>query len=178
LSIDHRCSRWCSCSLEERFWRKVDRRSHGECWPWLRCTQVGGYGWFALRMGELERDKTGPVAAHRVAFRLTHGYWPEPHGLHGCDNPPCCNVENPAHVHEGTQLQNMAERILRGRSGSPGQPGGAAHPEAKLSVADVAEVHRLREEGVLDVKSFACEVGVSTSTVYRIIRGETYRGGG
>lgn len=167
-------------SVEVRFWPKVDRRGPDVCWPWLRCTQAGGYGWFGLRAGELERGKAGPVAAHRVAFRLVHGHWPVPHGLHGCDNPLCCNAENPDHVHEGTQLQNMAERIMRGRPGAPGASRGSMHPEAKLSGAEAAEVRALKDAGLLNrarVVELARELGVSIETIYRVARRATYREG-
>jgi hypothetical protein len=50
---------------------------------------------------------------HRLAFEAFHG--PIPPGmrvLHSCDNPPC---GSPEHVRAGTQKENMAESIARGR---------------------------------------------------------------
>jgi hypothetical protein len=50
--------------------------------------------------------------AHHVAFKLKHGRWPIPALRHTCDNPPCCND---AHLIEGTQAENMADKVARGR---------------------------------------------------------------
>lgn len=33
-------------TIEERFWRFVDRRSSSECWPWLGGITAKGYGSF------------------------------------------------------------------------------------------------------------------------------------
>jgi len=100
--------------VEQRFWEKVSRRGYDECWPWLAGTYPRGYGKFSIAKGDLEQKKAGYMGAHRVAFRLVHGRWPE-NALHGCDNKACCNALNPAHVHEGTQQQNLQEMTERGR---------------------------------------------------------------
>lgn len=91
----------------ERFWEKVDRRSPDECWPWLgRARTSFGYGAFAIGRDRANR-------AHRIAWELTNG--PVPVGLsalHRCDNPPCCN---PAHLFLGTQADNIADMVAKGR---------------------------------------------------------------
>jgi hypothetical protein len=92
----------------------VDRRGFDECWPWTGATGNGGYGVFSVWAGQLGCEKNLQTNAQRVAFRLIHGYWPE-FALHGCDNPPCCNALNLAHVHNGTHQQNMDEMVVRGR---------------------------------------------------------------
>ena len=102
--------------MDERFWSHVDRRGYDECWPWTsRAVHNGGYGSFSVWAGQLDCEKDMQLNASRVAFRLIHGRWPEPFALHGCDNPPCCNVLNPEHVHEGTHRENMDEMTSRSR---------------------------------------------------------------
>lgn len=59
--------------------------------------------------------------------------------LHKCDNPECIN---PAHLHLGTQKQNMAEMVMRGRSLK-----GSKHPNAKLIEQDVYFI-RFESEGI------------------------------
>jgi HNH endonuclease len=101
--------------VDVRFWRHVSRRGFDECWLWSGATGRGGYGVFTLWAGQLDCEQELQTNAQRVAFRLIHGYWPEPFALHGCDNPPCCNALNPAHVREGTHQENMDEMVARER---------------------------------------------------------------
>ena len=170
---EHRCSRWCDCSLEERFWSKVDRRGDHECWPWLRGTRLGGYGAFRLKVGDLpEVEISHMVRAHRLAFRLLQGRWPEPSGLHGCDNPPCCNAVNPAHVHEGTSLLNAQERELRGRHG-PVLLNGVANPRARFTMAEVVAIRAAYANGVR-VVDLARRFGVPYPTMQHVATGRGY----
>lgn len=88
-----------------RFWSKVAVRSFDECWPWTAHVMQGGYGRIKIN-GRHE-------SAHRLAYRLGRG--PIPAGLlvrHKCDNAGCCN---PFHLVVGTQQQNVADAIRRGR---------------------------------------------------------------
>src|SRR5579864_9509564 len=115
--------------VETRFWALVDRREPGECWPWTGA-QRKGYGSFKLAIGDLNSEKRRDVYAHRVAFYLIHGHWPVPQGLHGCDNPLCCNALSSEHVHEGAPALNMQEKYARGRAV---HPSGAASARAVLT---------------------------------------------
>lgn len=91
--------------LAERVWSKIDQRDPAECWPWR--------GWLSDGYGHIDiGSKTHK--AHRVVWSLVNG--PIPRGLvvrHACDNPQCCN---PAHLLLGTQLDNIRDRVERGRS--------------------------------------------------------------
>lgn len=162
--------------VEARFWRNVERRSLAECWPWLLTTDKHGRGVFSLHAGELEAPRTGNYLPARVAFRLLRGHWPDPQALHGCDNPGCCNAENPEHIHEGTQLQNMREMNDRGRHAcgySLGARAGERHPLAKLTQEQADEMRRLA--GSTDRKSLAAAFDISLSQVGAVLRGESYR---
>lgn len=51
--------------------------------------------------------------ANRYVWTMTHG--PIPEGmkvLHRCDNPPCINLD---HLFLGTQADNMADKMAKGR---------------------------------------------------------------
>lgn len=113
--------------MDERFWEKVDCRSFDECWPWRNPKHPQGYGLFNV--------DGRPVLAHRVAFFLTYGRWPTPCGLHGCDNPPCCNALNLGHVHEGTHADNSREMVERGRNIDLR---GLGNPHGRLSDRQIA----------------------------------------
>jgi len=89
--------------------------------------------------------------AHRVAFTFHHGREPQKYVLHSCDNPGCCN---PAHLREGTQLENMRDmnergrRIIRTGEESPLYKGGreAAQQRHIQKQIDEAEARIVRGE--------------------------------
>jgi hypothetical protein len=156
--------------VAERFWEKVDRRGLDECWPWTGATHRQGYGKFCLSPGQLDVPRLSTATpAHRVAFRLVHGRWPDPFALHGCDNPPCCNAENPQHIHEGTPVINMQEMVARGRNHVFT---GAAHHLAILSEAQVLEIRSL--VGQVTKRELARRFGVSYVTIMRVTLGQRY----
>jgi hypothetical protein len=98
----------------ERFWKKVNKGgpvpAHapelGPCWIWLAYKDEFGRGqfWTGRKL----------VHAHVIAWELCGD--PIPHEmclLHRCDNMGCLN---PGHLRLGTQIENMAEMIARGRN--------------------------------------------------------------
>lgn len=158
-------------SVEDRFWSKVERRGFDDCWLWSApSVHPFGYGMFTLLEGQLDSDRKRMVGAHRVAFRLVTGNWPDPQALHGCDHPACCNAENPAHIHEGTQALNTLEMNLRGRHahgyGAPQQ--GELNRNAKLSDLQIQELLVRRGESQ---HKLALEYGISQSHVSRLMNG-------
>lgn len=90
--------------VEQRFWARVDKS--GDCWEWMWLLDVYGYGHFYFE---------GKVwGAHRLAYRFSKGpITPGLMVLHTCDYRPCCN---PAHLYEGTQGDNVADQVARGRT--------------------------------------------------------------
>jgi hypothetical protein len=106
-----------------------------------------------------------------------HGYWPEPFGLHGCDNPPCCNVQNSKHVHAGTALLNVQECAERGRARFVQQRPGEGNSLAKLTNAQVAKVRELYSAGAL-LRELATEFPLSLGQLSLIVRGLAYQEAG
>ena len=88
-----------------RFERHLVRMPNG-CLEWTGHTSPLGYGRFKV-------DGRSALA-HRVAWSLANNQ-PVPEGmciLHSCDNPPCCE---PTHLRPGTNAENNADKMAKGR---------------------------------------------------------------
>lgn len=167
------CSRECryAASSEERFWTKVDKNGPvpehrpelGACWVFTAHRNRKGYGWIWFE-GELRQ-------AHRVAFFLAHGRWPEPCALHHCDNPSCVRAE---HLFEGTLEDNNKDMKAKGRSRG-GAPTGVRNANAKLDADRVRELRASFGPGVTKA-SLARRYGICDTTVKKILTGRTWRG--
>lgn len=80
------------------------------CWVWAGGKRRKGYGaldWNGRRRG-----------AHQVSWEIANGPVPDGlHVLHSCDNPSCVRL---AHLRLGTNKENHAERVAKGRSSRHG----------------------------------------------------------
>lgn len=156
-----------------RFWSRVDRSAGPEaCWPWRGCVDHDGYGLASL---DITRR------AHRVAFVLCGGFIPEGQGvLHSCDNPPCCN---PAHLRAGTEADNSADMVARGRSLAgdrnpnvvhvESRPRGSRNGWAKLTEAGVAVIKARLLAGESSQR-VAADFGVTNGCIWFIQKGRNW----
>lgn len=100
-----------SLPLRALFYRRIKHRGRNACWLWPK-NQLNavGYGQLALR----RKGKRVRILAHCLSYELHIN--PIPDGLqvmHLCDAKRCVN---PHHLITGTQLENEAGKVLRGRS--------------------------------------------------------------
>lgn len=169
----------------ERFWKKVDRSGGPDaCWPWKAGRFSDGYG--AFQVARQARK------AHRIAFFATHGRWPEACALHRCDRRECVN---PSHIFEGTDADNMADKLAKGRqakgamtrpetrakgdrNGSRRHPErlvrGSGHPGAKLTEVAVSEIRARRAAGETTV-ALAKAFGVRQAHVSALVLRKAWR---
>jgi hypothetical protein len=120
-------------TLKERFWSKVNTLGpmhpllKTRCWLWVGAKDFRGRGFMNI-------NKRMKFATH-ISWLLAYGRYPSLCVLHYCDNPACIR---PAHLHEGTQQDNMAERGTRGRTAH-----GEQHGRTSLTAKQVREIRTL-----------------------------------
>jgi hypothetical protein len=131
------------------FWKKVNREGPtlvpelGPCWVWTASRGKDGYGFFGVH-----RKIT---KAHRVAFYLEHGRWPEPCALHRCDGG-IIGCVRASHLFEGTIADNVADMVAKGRARGGTCPRerrrrGESHHKTHLVPLDVVSIREARESG-------------------------------
>lgn len=131
------------------FWSKVQVLGLDECWNWTASTFPNGYGRVTFR-GSV-------MGAHRVAYELTHdGILKSLDVLHSCDNRVCCN---PLHLRQGTDRDNVKDKMSRGR-----QTMGTRNGMSRITEAQVLSIRvDQRIQSVI-----AKEHGITQSMVSKI----------
>jgi hypothetical protein len=153
----------------EDFFSKVDLNGPvpehcpelGRCHVWTAYRQKGGYG--------VVRFNGKTELAHRVAFSLAHGRWPEPCALHHCDNPACVNEE---HLFEGTRRDNAHDMCAKGRHGKTGPKRGERHFASKISDAQIKLMCAEYAAGGVTHKQLAERYGMHRVSVDNILNGK------
>lgn len=166
---------------EAKFLANVDRSGGIDaCHPWMGGKGEKGYGHTKLDGGRTR-------STHRIALALGRPIAPGKHVLHNCpggDNPSCCN---PKHLREGTNRENVTDRVAKGRNGcaTGDQNGSRLYPERRprgercaSAVLTEALVRELREEhevrGVR-INTIARRRGLGGRTVRLAILRETWK---
>jgi hypothetical protein len=150
---------------KERFWSKVDKKDDiNACWEWTAGLRKKGYGGFQA-LGT-------SWATHRVAIiihlnkEITAGM----SILHSCDNRKCCN---PHHLREGTNAENVRDRVKRCRSNIPI---GEKNPRCKLTEEQVRTIRkRYEEEDTITLAQLGRDYNVAPQHINCIIKGKTWK---
>lgn len=151
-------------TMNDRFWEKVAVMGEDDCWNWTASTDGGGYGIFMVSPNPRIMEK-----AHRLSWMMINGSIPDGlYVLHACDNPACVN---PNHLFLGTHLDNMKDKVSKGRQTRlPGEQNG----RNILSEIDVRNIVRLHEQG-MSYRKLSKKFGIGNTQIGRIIRKETWR---
>lgn len=148
-------------SVEDRFWRKVIKKSANECWPLRGKYKRYGQVWLA--------DRKRPQGAHIYSYELHTA--PVPPGMfvmHKCDNMRCVN---PRHLTVGTPQANMDDMIAKGRRRVPPGTRGEDSPKAILTEANVRYIKAHPE---LTNSELGAKYGVVSNTINCIRKGKSW----
>lgn len=110
------------------------------------------------------------VAAGHATIYLEDGRWPTRHVLHTCDNSMCVRRE---HLYEGTNADNVRDRVARGRSRT-GDKRGERHHMARLTDRDIVEIRDLAHCGLFTQAAIAAMYGITQPPVSRIKAGKRW----
>lgn len=154
-------------TLDERFWAHV--RKTASCWLWTGSCFRNGYGRLTTK-SRIEGTRS-EILVHRFAYELAHGAIPDRLLVcHSCDNRRCVN---PDHLFLGTNADNSADMVQKGRQGHPihaGTKNGMSH----LTEDQVRMIRKKHSEGVTTTE-LARDLGVGRSTVSAIIQGRHWK---
>jgi hypothetical protein len=152
-------------SLLEKFSNYLpDVLDENQCWEWKGKTDAYGYGYIC------NNKKT--LKAHRVSYEI---HYAEPlgnlHCLHKCDNPKCVN---PLHLFSGTNLDNIRDKVNKGRcytGNQKGQNNGAS----KLTDDVVKNIRKLYNTGSYTTIKLGEMYNVHRSTISYIVNNKTFK---
>ena len=178
---------------EIRFWSKVDKTPglgpDGDCWLWRGGVSTSGYGHFGVGYRQ--------YSAHRFSFYLSHQDLPvEMCVCHRCDVKICVN---PHHLFLGSLADNNRDMAIKGRQAAGDRhpsrtrpeclargdrSGARTHPErkargeqtnsAKLTVVEVLELRRVRQEVGMSYARLAARFGISQTQARRVAQRQSW----
>ena len=154
-------------SLIERFSKYLpDILDENQCWEWQGSInhKRGGYGQLIFNKKTLK--------AHRISYEI---HYAEPlgnfHCLHKCDNPKCVN---PAHLFAGTNLDNVKDKVSKGRCYTGNQKG-ENNGASKLTDDIVKNIRKLYNTGGYTTTKLAEMYNVHRSTISYIVNNKTFK---
>jgi hypothetical protein len=162
--------------LKERFWKKVNKQgpmpsveairvwpkiAGTKCWEWTGNTLNSGYGQTSINKQ--------PLLAHRAAWFLETGEWPDPFACHKCDNKKCIRF---SHLFEGDSEKNMQDKLKKNRQAIPR---GEDSVKSTLTWLQVRSIRKEVQMGITTRKGAAKRHGVTEGNVGCIVRGETWK---
>jgi len=124
------------------------------------------------------------MTAHKFSYSYFYGDVPAGMAVcHKCDNKQCVN---PNHLFLGTQNDNMQDMKMKGRSAKGNKSSthlhpeivkrGEAHSEAKTNNAQVLEIRRLFDAGIIrNYCELARKFNMSETNARSIVKRHTWK---
>jgi len=127
------------------------------CWIWR-----GRVDWFGYPMIKFNAKQT---RVHRAIWEIHNGidFPANMNALHSCDTPSCMN---PEHIRPGTQVENIADMVAKGRQ--------VRAPGSNLTEHDIREIRRRVASGERQI-DVARELGIDTGTMSKIINRKLFK---
>lgn len=161
---------------ERNFWKKVDKSGPNDCWLWTAAKSKKGYGSFGAGKNS---------SSHRISWTLSNGQIPDELCVcHRCDNPPCVN---PDHLFLGTNLDNVRDKISKGRARydcgdnhhARLRPERMARGErcsnAKLTAEKVIEIRTIYAAGGTTLKKLGAQFDVHLSLISLVVQRKIWK---
>jgi Mor family transcriptional regulator len=157
-------------TAEERFW--IDVNKNGQtmphmttaCWEWIGYIDLDqGYGIFCIP------GNKRPVRAHRFSYEIANSKITNDLCVcHQCDNRRCVN---PSHLWLGTNADNMADMISKGRAkGAPG----IKNANSKFADKDVIQMRSEWSNGAT-VRDLSIKYNSLDQEIWKICTGRTWK---
>lgn len=141
--------------------QRIERIPFAGCWLWTGNVRKDGYGTVITGGGRSRPTSTG---AHRFFYEQLVGQIPDGMRVcHRCD-VTCC--VNPAHLFVGTDADNCADKIAKGRFRS-GVARGEKQGNSRLTSSQILAIRLARASGQ-QLKAIGERFGIKEAHVCRI----------
>lgn len=172
------CSRKCggthfTVPLKERFQSRIRKKNEFGCLHWVGFVNPKtGYGTSTDRTRQVS-----PIGVHRLAWEFANGPIPDGmHVLHKCDvyyapdDITYRRCVNPEHLFLGTNDDNIADKVAKGRNRR-----GENLYNAKANDEIVREIRSSYATGIWTAKALGSKFGLSESVIFSIIHRRSWK---
>ena len=142
-----------------RFFSKIEKQLGDGCWEWKAGTTLDRYGVFKY-FGKNRR-------AHRIAWLIRYGYWPDLLVCHTCDNPACVRW---SHLFVGSDQDNKNDAVQKSRHARGNKIGCS-----RLAPQQVLIARQQFDRGIATISELARACSVTYKAMELVVKREVWR---